>query len=426
MKKMSMLRLLCLLIVLPGIFPGAAAQSLIHKGFWRAVLFNRDGSEVPFNFEVKQNRVVLINGEERLPASRIVRRKDSLIISFDQFDNELALIVKSPEKVSGLLRRQDEVVTPTDTKGLPVSVDRTGLPILVVAEYGPRNRFPETGEAPAATISGKWDVTFFTEDGREIKSVGIFSQQGSKVTGTFLKVTGDARFLEGSLQGKALQLSSFIGTGPNLITAEITDANNINGYTSAPSGKFKFKAVRNDKAALPDAYTITHLKEGYRTFDLSLPDVDGQRISLKDDRFKGKPVIVTITGTWCPNCMDEAAFLAPWYQQNKKRGVEVVSIYYERNDDPAYFKKVLSRVKEKYNIGYHQLVGGLADHQLVAASLPSLDKFTAFPTTIFINRNGEVAKIHTGYSGPATGEYYQAFIKEFNQEVDELLEEKSH
>ncbi|WP_160712950.1 TlpA family protein disulfide reductase [Chitinophaga solisilvae] len=424
MKKMSMFCVFALLIFLPGVFTAVNAQTPVKEGFWRGVLYNRDGSEVPFNFEVTPDRVVLINGEERLPASRITRRQDSLIIAFDQFDNELALVLNSPEKATGLLRRQDELVTPTDTKGLPISVDRTGLPIKVTLEYGVHHRFQETGVAPVATIAGKWDVAFYTEDGREIKSVGIFSQEGSKVTGTFLKVTGDTRFLEGSLQGNSLQLSSFIGTGPNLITATVKDADNFNGYTSAPSGKFRFTAVRNEKAALPDAYTITHLKNGNRTFDLSLPDVDGKKISLKDRRFSGKPVIITITGTWCPNCMDEVAFLAPWYQENKHRGVEVLSVYYERKDDPAYFKKVLSRVKEQYNIGYPQLVGGLADKQLVAASLPSLDKFTAFPTTIFINKKGEVAKIHTGYNGPATGEYYQAFIREFNQEVNELLQEK--
>ena len=42
-------------------------------------------------------------------------------------------------------------------------------------------------------------------------------------------------------------------------------------------------------------------------------------VSLQDERYKGKVVIVSILGSWCPNCLDEAEFLAPWYKANKQR-----------------------------------------------------------------------------------------------------------
>ena len=58
---------------------------------------------------------------------------------------------------------------------------------------------------------------------------------------------------------------------------------------------------------------------------------------------------------------------------------------------------------------------------MVLESLPQLDKFLSFPTTIFVDRTGKVQKIHTGFSGPATGKHYETFIKEFNDEVDALL-----
>jgi hypothetical protein len=54
---------------------------------------------------------------------------------------------------------------------------------------------------------------------------------------------------------------------------------------------------------------LTHLREGHTTFDFSFPDVYGRLVSLHDQRYKNKVVIVTIGGTWCPNCMDEASFL---------------------------------------------------------------------------------------------------------------------
>jgi len=188
-----------------------------------------------------------------------------------------------------------------------------------------------------------------------------------------------------------------------------------------PRGSLSFAGELNDKAALPDPYGLTSLKDGYTSFDFSFPDLDGHLLSLHDKKFSNKVVIVTIGGTWCPNCIDETAFLAPWYVANHSRGIEIVSIQYERQTDSAYVRKVLTRFRKKYNIQYDQVFGGLADKQKVAASLPALNTFLAFPTTLIIDRKGRVARIHTGYSGPATGKYYQQFVKEFNDEVNSLV-----
>jgi hypothetical protein len=69
------------------------------------------------------------------------------------------------------------------------------------------------------------------------------------------------------------------------------------------------------------------------------------------------------------------------------------------------------------------LFAGIADKKIVAEKLPQLNTFLSFPTTIFIDKNGKVRKVHTGYNGPATGKYYQEFLKEFNDTVDGLLSE---
>ena len=57
-------------------------------------------------------------------------------------------------------------------------------------------------------------------------------------------------------------------------------------------------------------------------------------------------------------------------------------------------------------------------------TLPALNRVLAFPTTIFIGRDGKVKHIHTGFSGPGTGIYYEQFKERFNQIVNELLNEK--
>jgi hypothetical protein len=52
-----------------------------------------------------------------------------------------------------------------------------------------------------------------------------------------------------------------------------------------------------------------------------------------------------------------------------------------------------------------------------------LDRVVAFPTLIFIDRKGRVRKIHTGFSGPATGTHYTQFVEEFKTTLDQLLAE---
>ena len=381
-------------------------------GSWRGLFELRPGVEVPFNFDIRadkngQLKAFFRNGDESFEGGPVRQTADSLFISLDQFDNALAFqIGEGP--LTGVFYKQD----------------RTGTPLPVRIEPGSTTRFADKGEAPAGNLSGTYDVTFTSADGKVEKVVGVFQQRGSKLAGTFLRVTGDSRYLEGIVEGNDFYLSSFYGSGPAYYKGHFTADGQITGENIGARGSVAFQGVKNDSAALPDAYKLTYLKPGYTSFDFSLPDIDGNSISLKDKKFQNKVVIVTIGGTWCPNCVDETSFLAPWYAENRNRGVEVVSIQYERKTDTAFVRKVLTRMRDRYAIQYTQVFGGIADKQVVASSLPALNTFLAFPTTIFIDKQGRVARIHTGYSGPATGIYYQKFLQEFNGEIDALLAAK--
>lgn len=295
--------------------------------------------------------------------------------------------------------------------------DLSGHTVPVEATFGENYRFVNNGEKPAGDLSGKYDAVFKGRNGTDEKKVGIFKQEGIKLTATFLSITGDSRYLEGIVQGNKFYLSSFIGSGASYYTGIFDSAGQITGTANGTS----FTATKNADAALPDPYKLTYLKEGYKTFDFTLPDADGNKVSLKDDKFKNKVVILTIGGTWCPNCIDEAGFVAPWYQKNKNRGVEVVGVQFERKADPAYVKNAMENFKKRFNITYTEVFGGLADKKAVAESFPALNTFLSFPTIIFIDKKGNVDKIYTGFTGPATGTYYTQFIKEFNEEVDQLL-----
>jgi peroxiredoxin len=154
----------------------------------------------------------------------------------------------------------------------------------------------------------------------------------------------------------------------------------------------------------------------------SFKDLDGKTVSLDDARFKNKVVIVQILGSWCPNCMDETGYMVNYYKKYHNKGVEVIGLAYERTTDFEKSKKALQQVKDRFKVTYPLLITGYtSDKKQTAQSLPMLSKVVGFPTTIIIDKSGDVQKIHTGFSGPGTGEHYTEFISEFEKLTDDLL-----
>lgn len=406
-------QLFILLIIIATIASCTRSHEELYLGAWRGE-FQVDDKTIPFNFEVTKSdnaapQVFLINGSERAQLDSIYYRADSVVINVDIYD---ALLVGKIENnaVKGFFRKNQ-----SGKQGIPFTATR-----------GETSRFIVKDETSTSNVGGKWSVRLISEkDGKETSryTVGLFDQKDNKVTGTILTTTGDYRFLEGVVDGNELKLSAFSGSSPSLIEAQLTGSDHLEGEFISPGGKTKLIAIKSDTAKLPDAYALTYLKDGFDRFSFSFPDLNGKPVSLKDDKYKGKVVILTILGSWCPNCVDEAAYLAPWYKENKDRGIEIVGLSFERKDDLEFAKKRLGVFVKKFDVQYDILFGGVADKKVVAEKLPELNTFLSFPTTFFIDKTGRVRKVHTGYDGPATGEYYKKFIEEFNKEVDDLVNE---
>jgi peroxiredoxin len=253
---------------------------------------------------------------------------------------------------------------------------------------------------------------------------GIFLQEDNRVTGTFRTTTGDYRYLDGVMDGDSLKLSAFDGAHAFLFTAKVTDSSMNGVFYSGNHFKEPFVSTRNDSYELPDPDSLTFINEGYDKLTFSFPDSDKNMVSLDDVEYQNKVVIVQLMGTWCPNCLDESKFLVDYLKKNKD--LKVIGLAFEsaKTEEKAF--KGIERLKDRIELSYPILLAqfGSVDKLEAQQKLPMLNHILSYPTTIFIDKKGTVRKIHTGFNGPATGDKYVEFKKNFNEIVTKLLNEK--
>lgn len=404
-----------LLIILFVLFSTATfAQTNLPAGIWRGVLKTSTGKNLPFNFMLSDTAgmplMTIMNGAERFKVTNIKVNGDSVFIHMPLFDSEFKLRFEANFLVGKWIKH----------------LGVTDATMDFVAQPGAGYRFFKTPIATTHNIGGRW-TAIFGEGGERDTTVGEFKQTGQELTGTFLTTSGDYRFLEGSVAGDSLYMSCFDGGHAFIFTAKINDDNTLTDgkMYSGYSGIDHWTAVRNENAKLPDAYSLTYLKPGYKKIAFTFKDINGHNVSLSDARFKNKVVIVQMLGSWCPNCMDETTFITGgYYQKYHPKGVEVIGLAYERTTDFAKSQRTLKQMQQHFNITYPLLITGYTPQRGdPQKSLPMLADFKGFPTTIIIDKKGDVRKIHTGFSGPGTGEHYTEFIDEFEKLTDDLLAE---
>lgn len=396
------------------------ARSLKKKyppnGIWQASIIRKDGQQIRFNFEMKDSAgrkiLYVMNGKERLLADNIRQEQDSVFIEMPFFDSRFALRLSGEDKMEGIWIKN-------------YGHREVAMPFLAIRNQ--TKRF-SVSQPPLFNISGRWSAHFREKTQRSTEAVGEFRQSGSIITGTFLTTTGDYRFLEGVVDGDSLRLSTFDGGHAYYFTAKIESSDKISGgsFYSGATSKESWIAERNEDAVLPDEFSLTTLKDPHNNrLDFSFRSIEGPLVSLQDNAFKNKVVIIQIMGSWCPNCMDETRFLSEYYNKNKDRGIEIIGLAYERTTDYDESKKSLRSFTDRFHVTYPVLVTGVAvgDTLRTEKTLPQIKRIMGFPTTIFIDKKGKVRKISTGFNGPGTGDHYEIFKKEFNELVDGLLKE---
>ena len=384
-------------------------QSQIQTGSWRGVLKVQD-TEIPFLFDVVESggnyQVILKNAEESILIDDVEILKDSIHIPMHIFDATIHA------RISG-----------DGLEGVYIKNYLDDYQLAFEAKYGENDRFQLAGTGEIEPFTGKWEVDFIEEDGID-KAIGLFEAYEGHLKGTFVTSTGDYRFLEGAVVNDTMKLSTFDGTHAYLFFATINEEGQLSGdFWSGKTWHQSWTAVRNEDFELPDPYSMTYMKEGYDKFEIKFPNASGNLVELDDEAYQNKVVVIQLLGTWCPNCMDETKFYVEWIKTNPSKEVAFLGLAFERKADAEYAFGRIEKMKAKLDVPYEVLLAGTTDQESRSKSLPMLNKIMSFPTSIILDKQHNVRKIHTGFSGPGTGEYYERYVEEFNRTIDKLLGE---
>jgi len=406
MKKITFF----LVVILGFLSCKDANDKTLSEGIWRGTMEVQDGHILPFNFSLKKGEAGYLmdvyNAEETLSIDDIELKGDSILILMPVFDGYIAGTFQE-NSIMGEFIKED--------------LDRR---VPFRATFGDSLRF-KGDEAPSANVDGIWETEFSKGTDDAYIAKGIFKQQGGKVVGTFRTTTGDYRYLQGTMQGDSLKLSTFDGAHVFLFLAKATDST-LNGvFYSGNHFQEPFEARRNEAYELPDEDSLTYLKEGYDKVTFSFPDAEGNLLSPEDPQFRDKVLILQIMGTWCPNCLDESKFLVEYMKDHPDEDLQIIALAFEyaRTEESAF--KGIARLQDRLNISYPILLAqyGTSNKKTANEKLPMLNHILSYPTTVFIDRKGTVRRIHTGFNGPATGEKYTAFKQDFHIFVQALLAE---
>ena len=387
------------------------------EGKWRTVLQIKNetlNEEIPFiqllKFENGKWYAEIENAEEKIKCSEVSLLGDSFFIKLPVFDSEL----------------KGKIIADTLIKGAWFNYSK-GIDYVIpfYSEYNKTFRFASQGNEQALSpksISGKWEAEFSKGTKDYYKAIGIFNQEGTKVSGTVLTETGDYRFLDGNYINDSLMLSCFDGSHAFLFMASVKNKNQMEGkFWSGIHWNEPWTAKRNENGQLSNPDSLTFLKEGYSNINFSFPNLDSQMVSASDNKYKNKVLVVQILGSWCPNCLDETTFFTEIYKSKHEKGLEIIGLAFERSADFNKARSSVKRFKEQLNAPFDFLIAGTASTANANKALPMLNHIMSFPTAIYIDRSGKVRKIHTGFYGPGTGDYYQKFREETNAFLDRLL-----
>ena len=388
-------------------------NELLVEGTWHLDFMLSTTNLLPVEFTLNKTdssyEVEFSNAEEKIKTKDVSINGNKIVIKDAVFNSWFEGEIVNSTKIKGFWFREN------DTYKIPFEASQS------IQE---RFTVPKNLSKHQPNISGKYEVDFSKGTDDHYKAIGLFQQVDNYVTGTFITETGDYRFLEGNMYNNNLYLSCFDGAHAFLFKASLINGVLEGNFWSGTHWEEPFVAIKNDNFELNNPDSLTFLKEGFETINFKLPNTEGKKVSLTDEKYKNKVVIVNIMGPWCPNCKDETAFLTDLYSKYNTQGLEIIALSFDKTDDFETSKNNIIKLQTHFKANYDFLIAGKANKIEAAKVLPMLNQIMSYPTSVFIDRTGKVRKIRTGFYGPGTGNYYKRYTDETHIFVQQLLNEK--
>jgi len=384
--------------------PIARAQSL--AGLWDATVVV-GGVDVPFRMEITGSgagvKGSFFNGDEKVTSTSGRFTNGALALSFDEYETKLEATLKDG-RLEGQYSR--------GTRGAPYPFQAKRF----VAAPPADERVP--------SIAGLWNIQTKSAKGESAWHL-IVRQSGPEVSAVILRVDGDTGTLTGAFRHGTFVLGHFSAARPMRLEI-LPQADGSLSLVQNDERDKPLTAIRAEQAlakGLPqpsDPSRFTSVKDPTEPLRFSFADLNGKIVSNADDRFRGKVIIVDISGSWCPNCHDETPFLVELYRKYHDRGLEIVALSFEEAAQLKNPTRLRAFIK-RYGIQYTVLVAG--EPREASEKLPQTVNLNSFPTTFFLGRDGRVRSAHAGFPGKASGKFHEEAKQEMTHTVERLLAE---
>jgi len=426
-------------VLLSGGGAALADASSPIDGRWDANLTTKDGTVIPFRLDLSGTDATL---------------KGTLYDGFHPYDGTTSATFKDGTLVLSIEHYLTTINAQLKDGQLVGNVTSQGRGQF--QQFGFQAVYHVDGadtaaSAAAPNVAGSWVVPLPAPSAKGEKAFRfIVEQHGGEIAASILRVDGDTGSYSGDFKDGKWVLSHFDGSRPGVITvipnadgtleidqranrppaaqpvsntgsAYSADENSPNGRNAA-----KLVAYRPDVALAkglpqPENYeTHTTARDAHEKFTFSFPDDSGKVVSNEDPRFKGKVVLAIVTGTWCPNCHDEAQYLVQLDKKYRNKGLAIVALDFEEPDQQGNLEREHAFVKQ-YGVKYTYLIAGAPEEMW--EKVPQLVNLNTWPATVFIGRDGTVRGVHSGFASPASGEFNAQLKKEFTSKIEALLAE---
>jgi thiol-disulfide isomerase/thioredoxin len=367
-----------------------------EQGFWYGAITLSEDQKIQVQLYLDLRQATpdgyFLVGSEKHPIPELSLRGDSLIFTFSEYGAAMKGTI-SGKRFAGFYYRYRS--------------DTIALPFELAQE--PPTPLSSTDTIHHLSLNGKFIAFQLQEDTIDSSSIASFWTHGDSVFGTFLSPGGDYGLHIGKLKGERLRLTRFSGWQASLIELRLVQGKWSGKYYSFKSMPVSFTLEpRANPMFNIDPKLLTRMKSPKARFIFSGITPDGRTVTNDDPRFKQKALIIDIMGTWCHNCGDAAPVLESLNREFRLQGVEVVSLAFERRDDEELGKKNLALFGRRHQTTSTILYcGSLSKENIERRLKTQLENFSSFPTMLFIDRQGKIRYIHTGFNGPGTGIDYQ-------------------